>query len=46
MLQCGNLHSKIKKSQFLNKRSQAIDSAASTFEGLRYKEIDMVNSYN
>ena len=29
-----------------NKGSPVIDSPASTFEGLRYKEIDMVNSYN
>ena len=29
-----------------NKGSWAIDSPASTFEGLRYREIDMVNSYN
>ena len=29
-----------------NKRSQVIDSPASIFEGLRYKEIDMVNSNN
>ena len=29
-----------------NKGSQVIDSPASTFEGLRYREIDMVNSYN
>ena len=27
-----------------NKRSQVIDSPTSTFEGLRYREIDMVNS--
>ena len=29
-----------------NKGSQVIDSPASTFKGLKYKEIDMVNSYN
>ena len=29
-----------------NKGSQVIDSPASTFKSLRYKEIDMVNSYN
>ena len=29
-----------------NKGSQAIDSPASSFEGLRYREIDMVNSSN
>ena len=29
-----------------NKGSQVIDSPASTFEDLRYKEIDMVNSNN
>ena len=27
-----------------NKRSQVIDSPTSTFEGLRFIEIDMVNS--
>ena len=29
-----------------NKGSQVIDSPASTIEGLGYKEIGMVNSYN
>ena len=29
-----------------NKGSQVIDQPASTFEGLRYREIDTVNSYN
>ena len=29
-----------------NRGSQVIDSPATTFEGLRYTEIDMVNSYN
>ena len=29
-----------------NKGRQVIDSPASNFEGLRYKEIDVVNSYN
>ena len=29
-----------------NKEGQVIDKPASTFEGLRYKEINMVNSYN
>ena len=29
-----------------NKGSQVIDSPASIFEGLRYREIDMVNSYS
>ena len=31
-----------------NKESQVIDLPASTFDGLRYREIlvDMVNSYN
>ena len=29
-----------------NKESQVIDSPASSFESLRYKEIGMVNSYN
>ena len=29
-----------------NKGSQAIDLPASSFEGLRYREIDMVNSNN
>ena len=27
-----------------NKRGQVIDSPTSTFEGLRFREIDMVNS--
>ena len=30
----------------LNKGSQVIDWPASTFEGLRNGEIDMVNNYN
>ena len=29
-----------------NKGSQVIDLSASTFEGLKYREIAMVNSYN
>ena len=29
-----------------NKGIHDINSPASTFEGLRYREIDMVNSYN
>ena len=29
-----------------HKGSQVIDSPASTFEGLEYREIEMVNSYN
>ena len=29
-----------------NKGNQVIDSPSSTFEGLRYREIDMVNSYD
>ena len=30
----------------LNKGSPVLDSPALTFEGLRYREIDMINSYN
>ena len=29
-----------------NKENQFIHSPSSTFEGLRYREIDMVNGYN
>ena len=43
MLQCGYLHNKI---TIPNKGSQIIDSPASTFEGLRYREMDVENSWN
>ena len=37
--------SKLYKHTIPNKGSQVIDSPASTFEGLRYREIEMVNSF-
>ena len=45
MLQCDNLHSKILQSHNSKQRKLGlIDSPASTFEGVGYREIDMVNS--
>ena len=39
-LQCGkSCTAKLYRHTILNKESQVIDSPASTFEGLRYKEI-------
>ena len=49
MLQCGNSHIKIilnYTSQFQTKEIRLLTHLTSTFEGLRYREIDMVNSYN
>ena len=46
MLQCGTYTAKLYNNTIPNKGSQFIDSPASTFEGLRYREIDMANSYN
>ena len=47
MLECGNLHSKIiLLHNSKQRKSGYIDSSASTFEGLRYREVDMVNNYN
>ena len=46
MLQCGNYTAKLYNHTISNKGSQIIDSPALTFEGLRYKEIDMVNCCN
>ena len=46
MLQCGDLHNKLYNHTTPNKGGQVIDSLSSTFEGLRYREVDMVNSYN
>ena len=43
MLQCHYLHSKNNNDTILNKGSQVIDSPASTFEGLRYREIENGN---
>ena len=45
MLQC-SLAQQNYNHTILTKGSQVIDSPASTFEGLRYREIDTVNSYN
>ena len=46
MLQCGTYTAKLYNNTIANKGSQVIDSPGSTFEGLRYREIDMANSYN
>ena len=45
MFQCGTYTAKLYNHTIPNKGSQVIDSPASTFEGLRYREIDTVNSY-
>ena len=48
MLECGYLLRKLYNQTTPNKGSQFVDSPASTFEGLRYREIDLivVNSYH
>ena len=47
MLQCAVTHTtKLYNHTIPNKGNQVIDLSASTFEGLRHREMDMVNSYN
>ena len=42
MLECGYLLRKLYNQTTPNKGSQFVDSPASTFEGLRYREIDLI----